>query len=280
MVYTCEVKETMDDSFPPRPTNTSLPLTEPWAKLRPCNPDVEAAHAQDEHGKEVKHNMSITYIITILISSAIGGLATWYVRSTLKKYREVPTETGLTGAQIAKNMMQRYGIENVPVRKGRRNQNHFNPRTNSITLDPHAHSSSSVTAIATGCHEVGHACQFAQGYFPMKLRRALVPIVNFTQNSWLLIMVIGFLLQVAGLVYLAIGFYAVSVLFHLVTLPVEFDASRRGLEYLTETGVGEEEKAGAQAVLRACALTYVAAALVSIVGLISLIIRRAGKIKR
>ena len=218
------------------------------------------------------------YIVTILISTAIGGLATWYVRSTLNKYREVAT-SGLTGKQIATNMMQHHGIGDVTIRKGRKNQNHFNPRKNLITLDPHAYSSSSITAIATACHEVGHACQFATGYFPMKARTALVPVVSFTQNSWLLIMIVGFLLNVAGLVYLSIAFYAVAVVFHLVTLPVEFNASRRGLDYLTEIGVVEEEKAGAGAVLRACALTYVAAALISIISLISLILRRAGKIK-
>lgn len=223
--------------------------------------------------------MSMTYIITLLITTAIGGLATWYVRSTLNKYREVATSTGLTGGQIAKNMMQHYGIGDVTIRKGRKNQNHFNPRNNSITLDPHAYSASSVTAIATACHEVGHACQFAQGYFPMKARTALVPVVSFTQNSWLLIMVVGFLLNVAGLVYLALAFYAVAVVFHLVTLPVEFNASRRGLEYMAEIGIVEEEKAGAGAVLRACALTYVAAALISIISLISLIIRRTRRFK-
>ena len=241
---------------------------------------------EDNHSKEGRI-MSMYYIAFLLITTAIGGLATWYVRSTLKKYREVATSTGLTGSRIAKNMMQHYKIGDLPIRKGRGNQNHFDPRNNSITLDPHAYKLSSVTAIATGCHEVGHACQFAQGYFPMKARSALVPVVSFTQNSWFLIMVVGFLLigagsdngLGAGLVYLAIAFYAVAVVFHLVTLPVELDASRRALEYMQEIGLPEEEQAGARTALRACALTYVAAALVSIIGLIYLIIRRAGRIR-
>ena len=224
--------------------------------------------------------MNIMYITVILISTVIGGLATWYVRATLKKYREVATSTGLTGSQIAKNMMQHYGIGDLPIRKGRKNQNHFNPRSNSITLDPHAYKSSSVTAIATACHEVGHACQYAQGYFPMKARSALVPVVSFTQGSWFLLMLVGFLLNVIGLVQVAIAFYAVSVLFHLVTLPVEFNASRRALDYMTEIGIVEEEKAGAGSVLRACALTYVATALISIIYLVYLIIRRGGGRRR
>jgi len=224
--------------------------------------------------------MNMYYLIVLLISTIIGGLATWYVRATLKKYREVATSTGLTGSQMAKNMMQHYGIGDLPIRKGRPNQNHFDPRSNSITLDRHAYSASSITAIATGCHEVGHACQFAQGYFPIKVRSALVPVVNFTQGSWFIMLLIGLLLNVAGLVYLAIAFYAVAVVFHLVTLPVELNASKRGLEYMTEIGISEEEKAGARSVLRACALTYVATALISIIYLVYLIVRRAGRMKR
>ena len=217
--------------------------------------------------------MSQLYIATVLISLVIGGLSTWYVNSSLKKYREVPTSTGLTGFQIAKNMMKHYGLGDLPIRKGRANQNHFNPRKNSITLDPHAYGSSSITAIATACHEVGHACQFAQGYLPMKIRSALVPVVNFTQGSWFLILFVGVLLNVVGLIDLALIFYAVSVVFHLVTLPVEFNASRRGLEYMTEIGIADEEITGARAVLRACAMTYVAVALMSAIYLLYRAIR-------
>ena len=217
--------------------------------------------------------MSNLYIAVVLISLVIGGLSTWYVNSSLKKYREVPTSTGLTGLQIAKNMMEHYGIGDLPVRKGRANQNHFNPRKNSITLDPHAYGSSSITAIATACHEVGHACQFAEGYMPMKVRSALVPVVNFTQGSWFLILFIGVLLNVTGLVDLALIFYAVSVVFHLITLPVEFNASRRALVYMEEIGIVEEERAGAGAVLRACALTYVAVAVMSAIYLLYRAIR-------
>lgn len=217
--------------------------------------------------------MSRLYIAVVLISLVIGGLSTWYVNSSLKKYREVATSTGLTGLQMAKNMLQHYGIGEVSVRKGRRNQNHFNPRKNSITLDPHAYGSASVTAIATACHEVGHACQFAQGYFPMKIRSALVPVVQFTQGSWFLILIIGVLLNVVGLVDLALAFYAVSVVFHAITLPVEFNASRRALEYMTEIGIVEGEMTGARAVLRSCAMTYVATALISAIYLLYRAIR-------
>ena len=219
--------------------------------------------------------MSPLYIAVVLISLVIGGLSTWYVNSSQKKYRSVATSTGLTGQQIAKNMMEHYGIGDLPIRRGRANQNHFNPRKNSITLDPHAYGSSSVTAIATACHEVGHACQFAQGYLPMKVRSALVPVVNFTQGSWFIILLVGVLLNMAGLVDLALAFYAVSLVFHLVTLPVEFNASRRALEYMTEIGIADQEITGARAVLRACALTYVAVALMSVIYLLYRFVRHS-----
>ena len=214
--------------------------------------------------------MSWFYIAVVVLSLAIGGASTWYVNNMLKKYQSVPTSTGWTGYQAAKAMMQHYGIGDLPVNAGAEGQDHFDPRNNSITLSPHVFNESSVTAIATACHEVGHACQFAQGYAPMKLRSAIVPVVNFTQGSWMLILLVGVLLGVAGLIDLAIAFYAVAVVFHIVTLPVEFNASRRGLEYMETVGIVEQERNGAKSVLRACALTYVAAALISAINLLYL----------
>ena len=211
------------------------------------------------------------YIVVIVLSLIIGGLSTWYVNSSLKKYQNVPTSTGWTGYQAAKEMMKHYGIGDLPVQAGGEGQDHFDPRSNLITLSPSVFNNPSVTAVATACHEVGHACQFAQGYMPMKIRSTLVPIVNFTQGSWFIILMIGMLLGMMGLVDLAIAFYAVAVVFHLVTLPVELDASKRGLKYMEEIGIVEQERNGAKTVLRACALTYVAAALISIINLLYLI---------
>jgi len=225
--------------------------------------------------------MSKLYIAVIIVTFVIGILSTWYVNSSLKKYREVATSSGLTGLQIAKNMMKHYGIGDLTVTRGRANQNHFNPRKNSITLDPHVYKSSSVTAIATACHEVGHACQFAQGYFFMKVRSALVPVVQLTQGSWFIVLIVGILINMSNsggnglnagpgsfLIDLALILYAVSVAFHIITLPVEFNASSRALEYMEEIGIAEEEKSGAARVLRACALTYVATALISAIYLL------------
>lgn len=214
------------------------------------------------------------YLLLIVVTLAIGFGAQVYVNRQIKKYSHVPISNGLTGAQAATGMLQYYGIYDVPVRMGGHGENFFNPKDNSITLDPESFHGSSITATATACHEVGHACQYAQGYMPMKIRGAMVPAVNFVSNSWIFILMIGIFLNIAGLIDLAIIFYAVAVLFQLVTLPVEFNASRRALTYMTTTGLPGGERAGAWNVLRACALTYVAAALVSVLQLVYLLAQR------
>ena len=212
--------------------------------------------------------MPLSYWGLIIVTLLIGGAATLYVQSQLKKYRRVPASLGITGAEMAQRMLAANGIYNVP------DQDHFDPRTNSITLDPEAYSGTSITAIATACHEVGHACQFAQGYAPMKVRSALVPAVNLCSNLWMLLLVAGIFLNMAGLYTAAIVMYAVAVLFQIVTLPVELNASRRAMEYLGTTGIYPQEQSGAFSVLRACALTYVAAALTSILQLLYLLSMR------
>jgi Zn-dependent membrane protease YugP len=211
--------------------------------------------------------METSYLLVFVITIVIGGASQLYVNSALKKYSNVPSSSGWSGVQAANAMMARYGIGRLPVHQGRENEDHFDPTTNSITLDPHAYGTASVTAVATACHEVGHACQFAEGYAMMKIRAALVPAVNFTQRTWIILVLAGVFLGMTGLAWLGIAFYAVAVLFHVVTLPVEFDASRRGLAYMRETGALAGDLAGAQKVLRACALTYVAAALISVIEL-------------
>lgn len=216
----------------------------------------------------------LMYIALIIACLVIGLGAQAYVNSQIKKYAQVPISNQMTGYQVATGMLYYYGIEGVEVRQGRPGENFFNPKDNSITLDPQSFNGASITAAATACHEVGHACQFAQGYAPMKVRSFLVPVVNFTSNTWIFILLIGIVLNIAGLVDLAIIFYAFAVLFQLVTLPVEFDASKRALQYMETTGLPGGERAASWSVLRACALTYVAAALVSILQLLYLLSTR------
>lgn len=215
--------------------------------------------------------MSGSYLLLIVVTLVIGMGATWYVNSQIKKYTRVPASTGITGADMAYRMLAANGVAGVAIYQGGPSQNHFDPRNNSITLDPDAYHGTSITAIATACHEVGHACQFAQGYAPMKIRGALVPAVNLASNAWMFLLLAGIFLQIAGLTTLAIIMYAVVVLFQVVTLPVEFNASRRGMAYLATTGITQSEQSGAFSVLRACALTYVAAALTSVLQLLWLL---------
>lgn len=216
----------------------------------------------------------MAYILLIVVTLAIGFGAQAYVNSQINKYTHVPNSTNMTGCDVARGMLAYYNVQGVEVRLGAKGQNFFNPKDNSITLDPEAFHGTSITATATACHEVGHACQYAQGYVAMKVRTAMVPVVNFASNTWIFIFLIGVFLNLVGLVDLAIIFYAFAVLFQIVTLPVEFDASKRALAYMESTGLPAGERAGAWNVLRACALTYVAAALVSVLQLIYLMSAR------
>lgn len=216
----------------------------------------------------------MTYLLLILVTFAIGFGAQGYVNHQLNKYSHVPNTSQMTGRDVAVGMLNYYGIQGVEVRMGREGQDFFNPKDNSIALGPDSYNGRSITATATACHEVGHACQFAQDYTPMKVRSALVPVVNLASNTWIFILLAGIILNVIGLVDVAIALYAVAVLFQIVTLPVEFDASRRALAYMQSTGIPGGEQAGAASVLRACAFTYLAAALISILQLLYLLSAR------
>lgn len=215
--------------------------------------------------------MNGSYLLLIVVTLVIGMGATGYVNSQLKKYTHVPISNGLTGAEVARRMLAFYGIRNVEVRRGGHGQDFFDPRSNSVTLSPEAYDGRSITATATACHEVGHAYQYAVDYAPMKVRGAIVPAVNLASNAWIFLLMLGIIMNLASLTTLAIILYAVVVLFQLVTLPVEFDASKRAMTYMNTIGLPQVEQRGSYAVLRACALTYVAAALTSILQLLWLL---------
>lgn len=218
--------------------------------------------------------MNMSYWVLIGATLLIGFGAQAYVTSQLKKYTKVPISSGITGAEAARRMLAYHGITNVTINQGGAGQDFYDPRTRSITLDPDAFRGASITATATACHEVGHAVQHAQGYTPMKIRSALVPVVNLASNAWMFLFIAGVALSIVGLVDIAIIMYAFAVVFQIVTLPVEFNASRRAMTYMNETGLLQSEQSGAWSVLRACALTYVAAALTSILQLLWLIGQR------
>jgi len=211
----------------------------------------------------------------IIVTLVIGLAASGYVKSQLKKYSKVPSRSGLTGAQAAEKMLRDNGVMGVRVTRGAEGQDHFDPRTNSIALSPSVYDHSTVTAYATACHEVGHACQFAQGYTPLKIRSSIVPAVNLASNIWVFFFLAGIFLASNALggvfINIAIIMYAAVVLFQIVTLPVEFNASHRAMDYMKAIGLPEGEVAGSFSVLRACALTYVAAALASLLQLVYLL---------
>lgn len=215
--------------------------------------------------------MGDSYLMFIIIPLVLGIACQFYVNHMLHKYQKEPISNGLTGAECARQMLQYYGITNVTINRGGPDQDFFDPRTNSVTLSPEAYDGRSITATATACHEVGHACQYATGYAPMKVRGAIVPVVNAASNAWIFLLLIGIFLQMTGLVYAAIIMYAVVVVFQLVTLPVELNASRRAMAYMGEIGLPAQERKGAFSVLKACAYTYLIAALTSILQLLWLL---------
>ena len=214
------------------------------------------------------------YLLLVVVTLGIGLGSQAYVKNQLTKHSRIAVSSGMTGAQYAYRMLQFYGLTDVIIRAGGNGEDYFDPRTNTITLSPEAFGVATVTSMATACHEVGHACQFAQGYVPMKVRTAIVPVANIASNAWIFLFMIGIALNVVGLVDAAIILYACVVLFALITLPVEFDASKRAKQYMAATGVAAAEQEGAAKVLTACALTYVAAALSSAMQLMYLLIQR------
>ena len=213
----------------------------------------------------------MSYWMLVIVTLVIGMAASGYVKSQLKKYSQVRSSSGLTGAQAAQLMLQRNGVQGVSIYRGNEGQDHFDPRTNSISLSPSVFDYSTVTAYATACHEGGHACQFAQGYAPLKIRSAIVPAVNIASNAWIWLLLLGIFFQMANLIDIAIIMYVIVVLFQIVTLPVEFNASHRAMDYMKTIGLPSGEVAGSFSVLRACALTYVAAALASVLQLLYLL---------
>jgi Zn-dependent membrane protease YugP len=215
----------------------------------------------------------MSYLMLILVTLVLGFGTQAYIKHTYRKWGKVPISLGLTGAQAARRMLDANGLSHVAIeRVGGELTDHFDPRTNVVALSEAVYGGTSVSASAIACHECGHAVQHARGYVPAKLRGALVPPVNLASNLWMFVLIAGIFLQMVGMIYLAVILYAAVIVFQLVTLPVEFDASRRALAYLNGHGfLPSAETGGARAVLTSAALTYVAAALVSVLQLVYLL---------
>ncbi len=222
-----------------------------------------------------------TYIF-IIIGLIITMMAQFTVNSRFKKYSRVRCSTGLTGAMVAEKILRSQGIYDVRIEHvSGRLSDHYDPRNKVLRLSDSTYHSTSVAAVGVAAHECGHAMQHAQGYLPIKLRGALVPVANIgSYASWILIFIGLLFTGSSSSAWLTAGIvcFAATVLFHLVTLPVEFNASSRAIRVLSGTGMlYGEEISGAKKVLNAAALTYVASAATAILQLLRLIILFGGR---
>ncbi len=211
------------------------------------------------------------YFLFLIPPLVIGLAVQWWLKKTFAEQAKVEVMNGMTGAQIARAVLDANGLNEVPVNEspGGPLSDHYDPRKRGVYLSQPVFAGDSVSSSAVAAHEVGHAIQHAQGYAPMKFRSALFPAVAFSSSIWMWLLIIGLLLQLSGLLLIAIVLYALAVLFHFVTLPVEFDASRRAGIQLRELGlVTSGEGAGVKKVLNAAALTYVAGALAALTQLL------------
>ena len=207
------------------------------------------------------------YLAFMIPPLVLGLVVQAWLKRTFAKFSNVPLASGMPGAQVARQILERNGLNEVPVEvsPGGALSDHYDPRKNALYLSEPVYNPPTVAAAAVAAHETGHALQDAGGYAPLKIRSAMYPAVAFASNAWIWLLVLGVILNALNLVALALVIYAVAVLFHVVTLPVEFNASRRASVQLRELGiVGADESAGVQRVLTAAALTYVAGALAAI----------------
>ena len=216
-----------------------------------------------------------TYIIVLLATIIVSAYAQYHVNSTFKKYSQVGNVKGLNGASAAQQVARFGGAEGVVVQPISGNlTDNFDPRTNVISLSDSVYNNTSIAAIGVAAHEAGHAIQHATGYVPNKIRSALVPVTQIGTRIAFPLILIGALMvrQSTYILLLGIALYSLTFLFQIVTLPVEFNASRRAIKVLDESGMlYPDELDGAQKVLRAAALTYLAAAFTSLLWLLRIV---------
>ena len=206
-----------------------------------------------------------TYIIFVLPAVILSLWASWNVKRTFRKYSEQMNSRGITGAQAARQVLDANNLRNVPIQHvGAELSDHFDPRSNAIFLSDSVYGSTSTAAVGVACHEVGHAIQHAENYLPIQIRQAILPAAGFGEKLSIPLLIAGLFLSSYSqkflyLAYAGILLYGICVLFQVVTLPTEFDASKRALVSIEHMGLLEgEELIGAKKVLRAAALTYVA----------------------
>jgi Zn-dependent membrane protease YugP len=213
------------------------------------------------------------YLILVLPALVFSMWAQYMVTSNFKKYSKQRTQNGMTGASAAREILRQNGIAEVQVERIAGNlTDHFDPRGNVIRLSENVYDSPSVAAVGVAAHEAGHAVQYAFSYAPIKLRSAIIPITNIGSSLAVPLVLLGIFLEMTGLINIGIMLFGLVVLFQLITLPVEFNASSRAVTVLEQSGLlAANEIPAAKKVLSAAALTYVGALVVSLAQLIRLL---------
>lgn len=228
-----------------------------------------------------------TYVIIVLPCLILAMWASANVNSTFKRYSSQHSMRGITGAEAAQRVLSANGVSGVRIERVSGNlTDHYDPKANVIRLSDNVYGNTSTAAIGVACHEAGHAVQYAHNYQPIKLRAAIVPITNFGSKLAMPLILLGLLLSFLGsfsytMVYAGIACFGLSVIFQLVTLPVEFNASHRALQAIEQGGLlTDEERKGAKKTLVAAALTYVAATAVAFAQLFRLLVLFGGRGRR
>ena len=228
-----------------------------------------------------------TYIVLVLPCLILSLWASSSVNHTFRKYATQFSTRRITGADAAARVLRDSGVQNVRIERIAGNlTDHFDPKTNIIRLSDSVYNSTSTAAIGVACHEAGHAVQYATHYAPIKLRAAIIPITNFGSKLAMPLILLGIVLSFIGnfsytLVYLGIACFGLSLVFQLITLPVEFNASRRAVRAISDSGIlTQKELVGAKKTLKAAAMTYVAATAVALAQLLRLIILFGGRRRR
>lgn len=233
------------------------------------------------------YGFDMTYLILVLPCVILALWASARVNSTFKKYSSQLSRRRISGADAAQRVLHANGVRNVRIERISGNlTDHYDPKSNVIRLSDSVYSSCSTAAIGVACHEAGHAVQYAQNYAPIKLRSAIIPITNIGSKLAMPLILLGLLLTFLEgasyfFVYLGIACFGLSLVFQLVTLPVEFNASRRAMEAIADTDIlTPEEQVGARKTLSAAAMTYVAATAVALAQLLRLLIIFGGRGRR
>ena len=225
-----------------------------------------------------------TYLLIVLPCFIIAMVASARVNSTFKRYSQQISSRRITGCEAAMQVLRANGVTNVRIDRISGNlTDHYDPKSNVIRLSDSVYDSPSTAAIGVACHEAGHAVQYAQSYFPIKIRAAIIPITNFGSKLAMPLILLGILFGTFGnfsytLVYFGIACFSLSLVFQLVTLPVEFNASRRAMQTIEQSQIlTEQEQQGAKKTLYAAAMTYVAAVAVSAAQLLRLVLLFGGR---